>query len=123
MILPTPILQCEVMERGNLLVLADNQARAWIKEEQDRGQSSDDILWDGFEGYWNNGSYYPFDAGQANPFVGLTSAPCIAEEMDIDDDGSRRIAGRLWWFPNYCVIDPVEELKRKGRVIFTFAPD
>lgn len=121
MIPPRPILQCEVLESGNLRVIADNEARAWIKQEQELGRTSDDILWDGFEGYWNNGAYWPFDAGQGDPFVGLTSAPCIAESMDILDDGSRRIEGRLWWFPNYCVVDPVDELKRKGNVIFTFA--
>lgn len=104
---------------GNLLIQACNESRAWIKEEQQRDQTSDDILWFGFEGYWNNGGFHPFDAGLANPFVGLWSGPCIAESMDCDDDGDRSVYGRLWAFMDYCITDPVEELKTKGRVVFT----
>lgn len=113
-----PYLTATVTANGNLLIQACNESRAWIKEEQQRDQTSDDILWYGFEGYWNNGMYTPFDGGEANPFVGLWSGPCIAEEMDHDDDGKRSVYGRLWAFMDYCITDPVEELKTKGRVIF-----
>ncbi|ABM96998.1 hypothetical protein [Methylibium petroleiphilum] len=109
------------MPNGNLQVCADNAARAWIKEEQQLGRGSDDILHGGTEHYWTNGSFEPFDAGQANPFVGLTSAPCIAEHMTVRDDGEREIDGRLWWYPNYAITDPMEVLKRTGSVEFQAA--
>lgn len=115
-------VQCRIEPNGDLAVLANNTARAWIKEQQARGRLSDDILWDAFEGYWANGMYEPFDAGRANPFVGLTSAPCIAESMNVEDDGERTIEGRLWYFNEYCLEDPMETLKCKGRVVFTLAP-
>lgn len=109
------------MPNGNLKVSAANAARAWIKEEQQLGRTSDDILHGGTEHYWTNGSFEPFDAGQASPFVGLTSAPCIAEHMTVYDEGDREIDGRLWWFVDYAVIDPMEVLKRTGSVEFRAA--
>lgn len=114
-----PYFTATVTADGNLLITADNEARAWIKEMQQRDtMTSDDILWEGFEGYWNNGSFAPFDAGEANPFVGMWDGPCIAEQMDIDDHGKQTIEGRWWAFMDYCVIDPMEVLKCKGRVLF-----
>lgn len=111
----------EVLPNGNLKVAAGNEARQWIKEEQKAERSSDSILWDGTERYWTNGSYEPFDAGQGNPFVGLTCAPCIAELLDCKDNGDREIVGRFWYFDRYQVVDPMEELKRTGQVIFNLA--
>lgn len=71
------------------------------------------------EPYSCNGSYTMFDAGTANPFVGLTDAPCIAEEMSCDDDGDNQVEGRLWWFPNYMVRSYVQDLIDTGETIFT----
>lgn len=73
-------------------------------------------LADMLEPYFTNGSYQPFDAGQGNPFVGLTDAPCIAEHLDVDDDGTQEIVGRFWLFPNYMVECPIETLIEKGTV-------
>lgn len=75
-----------------------------------------------FEPYSANGSYAVFDAGSANPFVGLTDAPCVAEEMDVLDDGTHVIVGRLWWYPGYELADPWTDLEETGRTVFTAAP-
>lgn len=117
---PRPILTVTELPNGDLRITADAEAREWIKQERERGQSDEGILWDGFEGYWNNGSYTPFDAGAGNPFVGLTSAPCIAESMNVEDDGTKVIYGKLWWHPNYAVKSFVDELLEHGFVDFTF---
>lgn len=71
-----------------------------------------------FEPYYTNGSYEPFDAGDGNPFVGLTSAPCIAESMTTAENGERTVLGKLWWFPDYMVRDPLAELLETGVVYF-----
>lgn len=76
------------------------------------------ILSEMYEPYSTNGSYAPFDAGDGNPFVGLTSAPCIAEAMTTKDDGSNEINGKLWWFPNYAIECPVKTLINTGVVNF-----
>lgn len=107
---------------SNLVITADDETRAEIPEELER-VGSDRVLWDLFESCWANGSFTPFDAGEGNPFVGLTNAPCIAEDLSVEDDGRRVINGRCWWFPNYMVEDPVRTLAETGRVVFTLAPE
>lgn len=109
----------KILPNGNLALLAGNETRRYIKEHEDKDAYA--LLWDLTEHYWTNGRYEPFNAEDANPFVGLSSAPCIAEEMDIHDDGSKEIVGRYWYFPNYMIENPLETLKNTGRVVFTLA--
>ena len=52
----------------------------------------------------------------------LTSAPIVTDDMTIEDNGTVVVLGQVWWFPDYAVIDPVETLVNKGKVIFTAAP-
>lgn len=114
-------LTLTVQPNGDLRIAASNLCRSWMKEQREK---LDDIsiLHALTEPYWVNGSFEPFDADQANPFVGLTSAPCIAEDMGYPDDGKREVLGRLWYFPDYMLRSPVDELIRRGRVIFKAAP-
>lgn len=118
-----PYLTAKILDDGDLMITADAEAQEWIREELDRGRSDDDILWDGFEGYWNNGSFWPFDAGLGNPFVGLTCAPCIAEDMDVLDDGTHVINGRVWWYPDYEVRSFVSDLLEYGNTRFPLGID
>lgn len=108
----------EVMKSGALRLSADAEGIEWIQEQVDLERDSDTILMDGMERYWANGGFVPFDAGLANPFVGLTSAPCIAESMDIDERGIRAVRGGLWFYNRYMLDDPMEVLKRVGSVVF-----
>ena len=116
--IPHSHLTCTVLSNGNLKPTADNAARGWLKEQQERRRSDLEILWDGLEGYWNNNNYEPFNAGQGNPLVGLSSAPCIAESMNVADDGTKTIYGRFWAFTEYMIESLAEQLKRRGFVIF-----
>jgi hypothetical protein len=113
------MINCKVQANGDLLVTADNEARNYIREHIERGYWT--TFYELFEPFFTNGSYEPFDAGNADPFVGLTSAPCIAEAICHPDEGPRKVDGRLWWFPNYMVCDPLDELKNKGRTVFALA--
>lgn len=113
-----PYLTATVTPNGNLKLTADNAARAWLKEQVQAHKSDLEILWDGLEGYWNNGGYEPFDAEDANPFVGLSSAPCIAESMDVADDGTKSIYGRFWHHSGYMVVSFADQLKNRGFVYF-----
>jgi hypothetical protein len=112
-------VSCAILPNGNLRVTADNNTRSEIAAGMKRDYWA--TLWEVFERHALNGSFEPFDAGNGDPFVGLTSAPCVAETMTINDDGSKEIIGRLWWFPNYMVQDPLEELKNRGATEFTLA--
>lgn len=114
------------LENGDLeitLDAADDSERQDLIEEIEELQTRKtdlDILLEGTESYWTNGSYQPFDAGEGNPFVGLTSAPCIAENVYVDDDsGKVEIEGDFWYFDLYMIESFIEELLREGRVVFT----
>lgn len=111
------MINARILPDGNLLLTAGNATRAWLKEMR---ETQDEVatLIHATEPYWTNGRFEPFDAGLANPFVGLTDAPCIAEEMAYNDDGTREVIGRLWWFPDYCIRSPTEELIQRGRTVF-----
>lgn len=74
-----------------------------------------------FEPFSTNGSFTHFDASVGNPFVGLSSAPCIAESMDIDENGAATIEGRFWYFGNYMLECDLETLTNSGRVVYTLA--
>ena len=114
-----------VSESGNLEVTLDfadeNEKQSLIEEigEMQEKKTDLDILIEGTERYWTNGSYQPFDAGAGNPFVGLTDAPMVANSMSFDDDGNAEIEGDFWYYGNYQITSFIEELIREGRVVFT----
>lgn len=112
-------LTCTTLPNGDLEVrLADAEAREWLVDGM-KTKTSEDLLWDGTEVYWANGSFTPFDAGQGNPFVWLSSAPCIAESMDVEEDGTKVIYGRFWAYLDYQVRDFGKDLLEHGRAVFT----
>lgn len=115
------------LENGDLeltLDAADENETDDLKSEISEMQEKKDdlsILIEGTESYWTNGSFQPFDAGQGNPFVGLTESPCIAESMGYDDNGDAEIEGEFWYFGDYMIESFLDILKEKGKVIFTLA--
>ena len=80
-----------------------------------------DILLEGFEHYFTNGSYHPFNAGDGNPHVGLTDADCIAESINFDDNGDAEIVGAFWYDPDYVYRSCIRHIIENGRVVFTLA--
>lgn len=104
-------MKIQKLDNGNLLLIAEPN------------DNLDNSYWpamgDLFEPYSTNGGYTHFDGGNGNPNVGLTSAPCIAESMDVEDDGECSILGDLWYFGDYMVRNDLEELKELGRVEYT----
>ena len=99
-----------------LLSLAENLADRVATDGRDAT-----ILRDLFEQHWTNNGFEPFDAGQADPFVGLTEAPCITEHALVQgDDGEHRIqpGDRVWWYPDYGIRSPVDVLLDAGVVEF-----
>lgn len=117
------MLTVERLENGDLKLTLDAEGREELAEGMaDKSFNWWSCLYTLFEPYFTNGSYEPFDAGDANPFVGLTSAPCIAEEMTVEDDGNRVIEGDFWYFARYMIDDPLDELRDSGETIFQLAP-
>jgi sugar/nucleoside kinase (ribokinase family) len=106
-------------DNGNLVIsVTDAEIMEEIAEHlEDRG--SDLTLCAMLEQYSCNGSYTFFNAGDGNPFVGLTEAPCIAESMDTEDDGENIIQGEFWCYTEYMLKCPIETLLNEGRVVFS----
>lgn len=80
-----------------------------------------DILIEGTEHYWTNGSYHPFDAADGNPFVGLTGAPCIAQCLSHNEDGTITVDGDFWYHNAYMIDSFLDTMLEQGFVDFTKA--
>lgn len=48
----------------------------------------------------------------------LTDAPILSDEIVRDEAGSIIEAGRAFWFPDYQVLDEIEELRNRGVLLF-----
>ena len=54
----------------------------------------------------------PWDLGA------LTSAPILSREIERDDEGRAVAVGRVYWFPEFAMLDEIEELRRTGFLEF-----
>lgn len=115
------MLGFKVLDNGDLKLTADNWARSELAQMNATERGYWSIMAEAFEPESCNGSYTHFDAGQGDPFVGFTNAPCIAEGIHIDEIGGSFVEGRLWYFDQYQTVCDFEELKNKGRVIYKLA--
>lgn len=96
-----------------LIFLADNEGRADLayafrEGGYPRAESCvlDHIIGNGLE------SLAPEEIGA------LTDAPIFGDDIGRDDAHNITQADNVFWFPDYCVRDPWEELRNKGRVSF-----
>jgi len=111
-------------EGERLIITANNAARAEIKggyeSQWNPGyQGAESVMCDlGFNGA-NGGLHFlePERIPEA-----MTDMPLLAD-WSMDDDGGTSIWGAVWGFPDYCIIDPWEQLKNKGRVEFELVAD
>jgi hypothetical protein len=114
------MLTISTTPNGDLLLQACNETRREIADLQSRYRSESSIMADLMESHSCNGSYTPFEPDGGDLFVGLTSAPCIADYIDCDDDGKLSLVGNVYYFANYMVRSHLDELKTKGRTVFQF---
>jgi hypothetical protein len=48
----------------------------------------------------------------------LTDSLILSDDSEFDDEGEVITIGNVWWFPNYQILDEVEELLKNGYVDF-----
>jgi hypothetical protein len=48
----------------------------------------------------------------------LTSAPILSDEIGRDDHGNVTNAGRVYWYPDYQVIDEIDEIREELVLVF-----
>jgi hypothetical protein len=107
-----------VLRSGDLLITADNQSRSnlayWLRQSRN---SAELAVCEEARG----GHNYELVAG--GDLCALTDAPLIAQETTVEDDGTRLFYGKVWKHEDYMLHDYLEELVRKGRVIFSLGAD
>lgn len=50
----------------------------------------------------------------------LSTAPVIAEDSIIEDDGTVTLNGRAWYHPEYMITNPIQQILDNGEVDFQF---
>lgn len=111
-------MKTQILPSGDLLLTADNKSRSdlayWRRAGYQQAESAvADELRDNYEFV------------QPETIGALTSAPilCAAYDMDYPDHGEPAPIddAKIYWFEPYQLIDPWEQLSRRGRVTFNAA--
>jgi len=100
---------------GDLRITLLPEAREDVQEISSSQQlSADAKLAETIE--WHLGEGWSF----VNPedIGALTEAPILSEDVDYDNRGQAKV-GVVFWYPEYEVKDPVEQLLENGFVDFT----
>lgn len=104
----------KILPNGDLEISFGDFDLAEIKERVSEGDTSDNLMYEMFEHVIANGLMWvaPEDIGA------LTSAP-ILSDGDVNDNGSLDFGGsNIWWYPNYAVTSPMQEIAETGKVVF-----
>ncbi len=106
---------------GNLKLIWPRGPRDELRElmaTRDEYALLDELL----DAHRGNGSLYPFRPGNGEPcngpFIGLTDAPCITDDLTCEGDGRQVVNGTLYAYVDYQVKSFAEELIRLGSVTF-----
>lgn len=101
---------------GNLHIHLTRNGRRYFDEIQEQRDSLginaalDALLEDHLSSGWE--MVPPEDIGA------LTAAPILSDEIVRDEDGRVTHAGRVYWYPEYQVLDEIEELRINLSIIF-----
>ena len=107
------MIRAKVQADGRLKITADNVSRTDLRNCYASGgyfkaeEMVQEDIW-----RWNFQFTLPENIGA------LTDAPIICDDLSIDDAGTVISVGDVWWFPNYQITDPWQDLKDRGRVFF-----
>lgn len=107
----------EETEKG-LIIRLNNRGRDELEElktlHKEKGCLA--IWWDLNEGMFCNG-YHDI---RPELIGALTDSPIISDTLFDEETGpEEKDHAKIWWFPEYQLVDEVEELLTKGEIIFT----
>lgn len=110
------------LPNGNLQMLVeDDSDREFVLEALERRQGDDhgfmfDLL--DYTGWLGNAHLLPV---KPEDVAALTDAPILTNGRDLQDDGSAKVWGDVWWYPAYEVSHFGEVLRDHGKVTFQHA--
>ncbi len=110
-----------VEPNGDLkITINDPEDQAELKEKVAAGDTSDSLFIDAIDHALGNGLNLvrPETIGALTSSLILSDVPVFDEEDANDAEGAK-----FWWYPDYQVRSPVEDLAEKGFVIFKPAQD
>ena len=117
LLMTQPYIAHEILPSGNLVFRAGNEARHDFSRRLCEVGSTE-VFHEMMSPFHENGILSPIEP----EWIGaLTDAPIVAQYHIVEDDGSNTVEGRVWWFPDYAIRDPMSELFHKGRVEFVMA--
>jgi hypothetical protein len=101
-------------DKGNLRITLLDDAQEDVQEIASKDLDADNKLAQVIEWQLVNGwtMLRPEDVGA------LTDAPILSEDVDTDDQGNVRSVGIVYWYTEYEVRDPVEQLLQNHFIIF-----
>lgn len=130
------LVHYRVLPNGDLkLIMTPADRREWAEDTEDMAWN--DQAWTLFDVLAENSNLEWIPNLGNSTIGGLTSSEGIFERVllpdtqeivyndgpfaDPLDDETDFDKSRLWWFPMYMIIDPLEELMTSGMVTFTLA--
>lgn len=116
-------LNFKELQNGNLKITLTKEGREELKELIE-SKTKDRITWKkDTEAVWLdlleygacNGSYQYL---HPEKIAALTDSPIIGLNVDYDEDGELEENDdlKVWWYPNYMVVDELKELLARGVV-------
>ncbi len=115
-------MKFEILADGNLEITIDAEAQKELQEMYDCDPNrfmKDETMYTVFEFVVCNGLSWvdPSDIGA------MTEAPILGVVSTYNEDTDKITYEQVFWYPDYCVISPQEELCKYGKVIFQGATD
>lgn len=112
------LVKFEELKNGGLKIKLTPEGKVELKEMIADGKSYNE-LWDAIMEYDHcNGGYRLVEP----ELVGaLTSSPIIVnpDGVDFDDDGIKvNSSAKVWWFPDYQIVNEIHELLKNRSIIF-----
>ena len=107
----------DIQPNGNLRITLLKEAREDVQEIRTMNITADNKFAEAIEYQLSNGWTWvsPEDIGA------LTEAPILTDNIETDDQGKVMHLGVTYWYPQYEVLDPLEQLLLNGFVEFTQA--
>lgn len=113
------MIKTRILSNGNLLLTADNEARQELAEAYAAGGYPRAERCISEELHENMEFVQPEEIGA------LTDAPILAfcDDLDYPDNDDRILieGASVYYFGDYAITDPFEQLKNRGRVVFSVA--